>query len=61
LTLNSQPSTISVLDSKPGIDAMKKFPGESFKCPSPPPIKMAQAVKAKVEKLFVTDNPPSRA
>jgi hypothetical protein len=49
------------MDSKPGIDAMKKFPGESFKCPSPPPIKMAQAVKAKVEKLFVTDNPPSRA
>ena len=35
-----------------GIDATKKLAGESFKHPWPPLIKMASAVKAKVEKLF---------
>ena len=34
------------------IDAMKKLPGEGFKRPWPPLIKMDAAVKAKVEKLF---------
>ena len=38
--------------SKLGIDATKKFPGEGFKRPWPPLIKMDAAVKAKVERLF---------
>ena len=37
--------------SKLGIDATKKLPGEGFKRPWPPLIKMDAAVKAKVEKL----------
>ena len=37
---------------KLGIDATKKIPGEGFKRPWPPLIKMDAAVKAKVEKLF---------
>ena len=40
--------------SKLGIDATKKLPGEGFKRPWPPLIKMDAAVKAKVEKLFGT-------
>ena len=32
--------------------ATKKIPGEGFKRPWPPPIKMDAAVKAKVEKLL---------
>jgi 4-hydroxy-3-polyprenylbenzoate decarboxylase len=35
-----------------GIDATKKLPGEGFKRPWPPLIKMDDAVQAKVEKLF---------
>ena len=38
--------------SKLGIDATKKFPGEGFKRPWPPLIKMDEAVKAKVEQSF---------
>jgi len=38
--------------SKLGIDATKKIPGEGFKRPWPPLIKMDAAVKAKVERLF---------
>ena len=38
--------------SKQGFDATKKIPGEGFKRPWPPLIKMDAAVKAKVEKLF---------
>ena len=38
--------------SKPGLDATKKIPGEGFKRPWPPLIKMEAAVKAKVENLF---------
>src|SRR6185295_18937030 len=38
--------------SKLGIDETKKIPGEGFKRPWPPLIKMDEAVKAKVEKLF---------
>jgi hypothetical protein len=34
--------------------ATKKIPGEGFKRPWPPLIKMDAAVKAKVEKLFKT-------
>ena len=37
---------------KLGIDGTKKIPGEGFKRPWPPLIKMEAAVKAKVEKLF---------
>ena len=40
------------IGSKLGIDATKKLPGESFKRPWPPLIKMDEAVKAKVELLF---------
>jgi 3-polyprenyl-4-hydroxybenzoate decarboxylase len=38
--------------SKPAIDATKKLPGENFKHPWPPLIKMDAAVKAKVGKLY---------
>src|SRR5437867_3064560 len=40
------------MGSKLGIDATKKLPGEGFKRPWPPLIKMDAAVKANVEKLF---------
>ena len=45
------------LDSSPsaansGVDATKKLPGERFKRPWPPLIRMDAAVKAKMEKLF---------
>lgn len=40
------------MGSKLGIDATKKIPGEGFKRTWPPLIKMNEAVKAKVEKLF---------
>ena len=33
-------------------DAMKKIPGEGFKRPWQPLIKMDESVKAKVKKLF---------
>ena len=42
--------------SKLGIDATKKMPGEGFKRPWPPLIKMDEGVKAKVGKLF--ERPP---
>jgi len=35
-----------------GIDATKKIPGEGFKRPWPPIIKMDVAVKAKIERLL---------
>lgn len=38
--------------SKLGIDATKKLPGEGFKRPWPPLIKMDESVKAKVEKIL---------
>jgi 4-hydroxy-3-polyprenylbenzoate decarboxylase len=38
--------------SKLGIDATKKLPGEGFKRPWPPLIKMDDAVKVKVGELF---------
>jgi 4-hydroxy-3-polyprenylbenzoate decarboxylase len=40
------------IGSKMGFDATKKIPGEGFKRAWPPLIKMDEAVKAKVEKLF---------
>jgi len=40
------------IGSKLGIDATKKIPGEGFKRPWPPLIRMDEAVKAKVEKFF---------
>ena len=39
------------IGSKLGLDATKKLPGEGFKRPWPPLIRM-DAAKAKVEKLF---------
>jgi 4-hydroxy-3-polyprenylbenzoate decarboxylase len=42
----------TVSGSKLGIDATKKIPGEGFKRPWPPLIKMDEAVKARVEKLL---------
>ena len=38
--------------SKLGIDATKKLPGESFKRPWPPLIKMDAAVRKKIDQLF---------
>ena len=38
--------------SKLGIDATKKLPGEGFKRPWPPLIKMDDAVKARVNDLL---------
>ncbi|HMJ65389.1 MAG TPA: menaquinone biosynthesis decarboxylase [Candidatus Binatia bacterium] len=40
------------IGTKMGIDATKKLPGEGFKRPWPPLIKMDEAVAAKVAKLF---------
>jgi 4-hydroxy-3-polyprenylbenzoate decarboxylase len=40
------------IGTKLGIDATKKLPGEGFKRPWPPLIKMDEAVKAKVEELL---------
>ena len=42
------------------MNATKKIPGEGFKRPWPPLIKMDAAVKAKVNALFAnnSDNPP---
>ncbi len=40
------------IGSKLGIDATKKLPGEGFKRPWPPLIKMDEAVKTKVKKLM---------
>ena len=42
------------IGSKMGFDATKKIPGEGFKRAWPPLIKMDEAVKAKVDKLFRT-------
>jgi 4-hydroxy-3-polyprenylbenzoate decarboxylase len=39
------------MGSKLGIDATKKIPGEGFKRPWPPLIKMDEAIKAKIDKL----------
>ena len=53
--LNSQLSTMNHQLSagrKLGIDATKKLPGEGFKRPWPPIIRMDAAVKAKVETFF---------
>jgi 4-hydroxy-3-polyprenylbenzoate decarboxylase len=43
---------MNATDSKLGIDATKKLPGEGFKRPWPPLIKMDESVTARVEKLF---------
>jgi 4-hydroxy-3-polyprenylbenzoate decarboxylase len=42
------------IGSKLGIDATKKLPGEGFKRPWPPLIKMDEAVKKKIDALFGT-------
>ncbi|MBI4327743.1 MAG: hypothetical protein HY674_21125 [Chloroflexi bacterium] len=46
--MNPQPTP----GSKLGIDATKKLPGEGFKRPWPPLIKMDEAVKAKVKQIL---------
>jgi len=38
--------------TKMGIDATRKLAGEGARCPWPPLIRMDEAVKAKVRKLF---------
>jgi len=43
---------MAAIGNKLGIDATKKLPGEGFKRPWPPLIKMDPALKAKVEKTF---------
>jgi 4-hydroxy-3-polyprenylbenzoate decarboxylase len=40
------------MGTKLGVDATRKLPGEGFKRPWPPLIKMDPAIKAKLEKLF---------
>jgi len=59
--LTSAATIIDVLDhatseiavgSKQGFDATKKLPGEGFKRPWPPLIKMDESVKARVKKLL---------
>ena len=47
-----QSRACGTIGSKLGIDATKKLPGEGFKRPWPPLIKMDEAVKAKVEEMF---------
>jgi 4-hydroxy-3-polyprenylbenzoate decarboxylase len=42
--------------SRLGIDATKKLPGEGFKRPWPPLMKMDESVKEKVEKFPWMDN-----
>jgi 4-hydroxy-3-polyprenylbenzoate decarboxylase len=39
------------MGSKLGIDATKKLPGEGFKRPWPPPIKMDPAIRAKIDQI----------
>lgn len=48
------------IGSKLGVAATKKLPGEGFKRPWPPLIKVDEAVKAKVEKLFNLVRPLGR-
>ncbi len=45
-------TTDIAMGSKMGFDATKKIPGEGFKRPWPPIIKMDAAVQAKIDKLF---------
>jgi 3-polyprenyl-4-hydroxybenzoate decarboxylase len=45
---------VYVVSSKLGIDATKKIPGEGFKRPWPPLIKMDEAVCRRIEALFKT-------
>ena len=40
------------MNGKLGIDATKKIPGEAFKRPWPPLIKMDEAVRKKIDQLF---------
>ena len=40
------------IGSKLGIDATKKIPGEGFKRPWPPLIKMDENIRIKIDKLF---------
>jgi len=49
-TMNPQPTP----GSKLGIDATKKLPGEGFKRPWPPLIKMDKATRKKIDSLFKT-------
>ena len=40
------------IGSKLGIDATKKLPGEGFKRPWPPLIKMDEEVRRKIDAMF---------
>jgi len=40
--------------SKLGIDATKKLPGEGFKRPWPPLIKMVEDIRRRINVLFAT-------
>jgi 4-hydroxy-3-polyprenylbenzoate decarboxylase len=42
----------NAIGRKLGLDATKKIPGEGFKRPWPPLIKMDEGVKAKIDALF---------
>ena len=45
------------IGSKLGIDATKKLPGEGFKRPWPPLIKMDDAVKKKIDEWLAAAKP----
>ena len=42
--------------SKLGLDATKKLPGEGFKRPWPPLIKMSEEVRRKIDALFKSNS-----
>ena len=46
------PEPLVATQNAPGMAATKKLPGEGFKRPWPPLIKMDAALKVKVEKLL---------
>jgi 4-hydroxy-3-polyprenylbenzoate decarboxylase len=50
-------TTEIAVGTKLGVDATRKIPGEGFKRPWPPLIKMDPAVKSKLEKLFPPNTP----
>lgn len=45
-------TTDPAMGAQMGIDATRKLPGEGFKRPWLPLVKMDPAVKAKIERLF---------
>jgi len=46
------------IGSKVGIDTTKKLPGEGFKHPRPPLIRMDEESRKKIDALFAQVTPP---